>query len=529
MKKKNLLLGLFILPLTTTTMSAKAINTNTININNVTSGIETGDLVSKGANYLLNLIKTKGADFLTGTVVPLLGGVAVNAILTELGIGQYATMIEGFEKIESLCIQTQKQIKELDEKIQKLDDEKYINNILNQVNTFKLNEANAIDAISELIKYENNNLDEVTLNKYREEVYNNLIKDIKFDADSTNIEVAIQKLCENILKPNTSKEYVSIFDLYKNTLGTYQKWDYQSLKPTREFITYITSILLKGVLIATYDASYKIKGLEKDSPVRIAINNRINDMNEAFNDVMSLFKDKLIELDNLENKINTTNLIEYNYKDKKLTMYRKLAHLNVYNKENNAIFLLHEKENNKDYNSMEALHANENFYKIMFNDYNEVKDLYKLNINDFTFKDYVVNCGFDLGNLNNNVKGFYRGALIEDESIATHYSKVDYYDFIIPNKNNRVTFFKTYIDGNVLGELFFGSYDHVDQTIKEAFTYEYLCFVNKDMKLDGYYKETTIGTFTGVDGIGSDVIGGVINGGKYNKNEALKVKEAYFK
>ncbi len=531
MKKKGLLLTLAVLPMAATTMSAKVVNTsNNVKVSPITQGANEEELLAKGGTYLVNLIKTKGCEFLTGNLIPMAGQLAVNTILTQLGIGQYATMIEGFEKIEKLCEKTQRQIKELDEKVQKLDDEKYMNNILNQVNTFRLNEANAIDAIGALIENENNKIDENKLNEYRDQVYNDLINNIKFDADSANVQVAVQKLCENILTPNTSKDYVNIFDLYKNTLGTYQKWNYETLKPTREFITYISSVLLKGVLIANYDASYRIKGLDKDNPIRTAYQNRILDMTKAFNKVMGLFKNKLDELDNLEKDINTYNIIEYNYKGKNIKMFRYLAHINMYEKENNAMLLFNgRKGREKTYNSLANLIANEDFYKLMFNDYNEIKDLYKIDNNEFGFKDYVTTCGFNLGTLKSNVKGFYRQTFFEDESVPTHWTKVDYYDLNEPNKNHRVTAFKSYVDGGRLSEVFLGKYDHIDQVPKEGFNNEYLCFVTSDYKLNGYYGDIVPGTCTGVDGIGSDIVKGIPSGGDYNPETALKLQDSYLK
>ncbi len=527
MKMKSLLLTLVGLHMTAAAMNVKAFNaSDDLKVSPVTlNAIQQGEESSaKGGTYLVDLIKAKGCNFLTGSLPSTEGQSVVDTILAQLGIGHFTDAIVEFEKIEESCQQTQKQIKKLDEKTQKSDDEKYMNDILNQVSAFKSNKADAIDEIGALIHGENNGTGE------KEHGYNDLIKNIKSDVDGANIQAVVQKLCESISRPNASKDNVSIFDLYKNTLGTYQKWNYETLKPTREFITYISSILLKGILIANYDAAYGIKGLNENDSARIDYQSRISDMSKAFNEVMGVFKNKLDELDALEKDINTSHFIEYDYKGKNIKMFSYLAHINMYEKENNAMLLFNGKKGkDKTYNSLANLHANEDFYKLMFEDYSEIKDLYESEGNEFGFKDYVTTCGFNLGTLNDNVKGFYRQTFFEDPSIPTHWTKVDYYDLNVPNKNHRVTAFKSYVDGGRLTEAFLGKYDHIDQTPREAFNNEYLCFVDANYKLDGFYGDIVPNTCTGVDGIGSDIVTGIPNGGNYDPETALKLKDSYLK
>ncbi len=464
-------------------------------------------------SYLLDGLKTAGGSF-AGYIASDVGKFCFKKVLTSMGFDMRSDEEKKFDQIgqqlKSLQNSLTQGITDVKRKIVEIHNKDIMNGVLGLLDQIQTPVASKFAILGDIAAKEDKKEDTKELDKEKQEFLVGLTE-LKFEKLSqNNLWNAVENLAKNITVPYSADKSLKLFDLYEDTYGVAEKWDYMTIQPRKNFIAYV-GFLVNGLCqLAQLSANYKISQLNAgDSNIK-GYEVGVQAMLKAVNDLNSLFKDELVKLDEIQKKHDQDHLITYRertfdtdgnivVKDG-ITLSTSLLPVTPADNDHNYISYENTAENPtetiKNFNSPDTVYYEnviytldcsnqEDLYKKIFADYDTYVKAVGIDSKSFTVKDYLVKAGFTCKDkdLFNKAKGFYKTVedTVYDDSNFWTTDKNDelriyYYNF---EKKNQT--YDVYDAVHFHASTPFSSGDYSKQK-RDAINDYYLCFVNPDQK-----------------------------------------------
>lgn len=470
----------------------------------------------------------RGGANLIGAAVGGLGSVAFNSLLSGMGIDMRSNEEKQLDKISTQLDVIQKDLKQgisdIKRRVTQIRNENIMNDLLTKFATIQTPVAGKMATMIDIGKKElNDKYDKKELDKEKETFYQGL-SDMKFDKlNGNNLWSETENLAKTVLTPYLANVSINLDDLYEETYGTIETWDYMTIAPRTKFIGYIGSLVNSLAQLANLKASYDMSKLKEGDSNLLDYKVGVNSMIKAVNDMNGAFKTKLEKLAAIQKKHDEQHLITHRErvidKDGNLTIKdgrtvsSKLYAVTPGDNDRNLIAYDHDDKNyiNGYYgggygacvpNYVNYIYtldctSNKDLYQAIFNEYNDYKAVVD---NKLTMKDYLYKVGFscDDKDLFDKAKGFY--SRIDDNTYTgseDNFWKTDkhnelrvrYYDF---NNTKFEESASAYSDTRLFKNGWFSDYNYSGRKTDNFDNY-YLVLVNEDQKtIEGKIVKTEV-------------------------------------
>ena len=255
-------------------------------------------------DFLLDALKTGGKSAISG-VVSSLATTAINSFLQELG---FDTRSITEKKLDALS-EKMDQLKEImtagyaniTRKIVEIHNKDVIDRLFDQIQDVRspvVAQLKGLVSISE--KELDESYDKTKLAQEKQTFYEGLDKITFVKVSGNELWFAAENLANSIIKPSQSDGSLKLFDLYDETFGALETWDYMTIKPRKQFISYLAMLVNGLAELAKIQASHKASAYEEGDANRLVIEQGVSDMAKAVNALNEQFQAQLIELDNIQ-------------------------------------------------------------------------------------------------------------------------------------------------------------------------------------------------------------------------------------
>ncbi len=522
---------------------AKSVEKND-NVENHTLHINNNNVMFKGpatagtettggfdvAGMFLDGLKYSGANFIC-YLASTFGKEGFNSAMASLGFDMRSTEEK---KLDEICQQLKdiqqnlsKGFSDVKRKIVEIHNKDIMNDLLSKLGTIQTPVLSKMAILADIAKKEQNStVDKAELENQKKEFYKGL-DELKFPSlSSNNLWNAAEQLANSFIVPYSVDKSVKLFDLYEESYGTAETWDYMTVQPRKKFITYVGFLVNSLCQLAQLSAGSQMSQLKTGDSNLIGYEQGVRSMIKAVNTLNGQFKDELIKLDAIQKKHDVDHLITYRNRivDKEgniviqdgVTLSTSLLPVTPGNNDFNYISYQREGNNpayvQKDaMGSQNSIYENviytldctsqEDLYKKVFADYANYIKAVCVDTKSFSVKDYLVAAGFTCKykDLFDKAKGFYKGVehaefRPSDDGIWTtnihDELRVYYYDFGNINADGKS--YDVYDDVNQYRSNPFDSTKYTNSE-RDAIDNYYFCFVNPDQKtVFGKLKKTVI-------------------------------------
>ncbi len=466
-------------------------------------------------SFFLDGLKAGGGSFI-GYIASDLAKAGFKCALTSLGFDMRSDEEQKFDHISEQLKIMQNSLtqgfSDVKRKIVELHNKDIMNGLLGQLDQIQTPVAAKFAILADLAKKETNNTDAKELEKEKQAFLAGL-SELKFEKLSeNNLWNAAETLAKNFTVPYSVDRSLKLFDLYEESYGVAEKWDYMTIQPRKNFIAYV-GFLVNGLCqLAQLSANYKMSQLNAGDSNLKGYELGVQNMIKAVNELNAQFKDELVKLDEIQKKHDQDHLITYRDrvvdKDGNITVKDGVtlstSLLPVTPADNDYNYVSFERDGDNPTNIIRTFNApdvvlyenviytldcteQEKIYKQVFEDYATYIKAVGKDSKTFTMKDYLISAGFTCKNqdLYNKAKGFYRSIQdkVFDQSNIWKTDKNDelrvyYYGFNETNPNGNAYDVYSAVHGYAGNP--FASVKYSKQN-RDANTY-YLCFVNPDQK-----------------------------------------------
>ena len=262
---------------------------------------------------LVDILKMSGKSLVSGVVSSLVT-TGFNALLKEMG---FDTRSVTEKKLDNLA-EKMDELKELvangytniTRKVVEIHNKDVLDKLLEKIQDVRspiVSQMAALVSISE--KELDETYDKSKLEAEKETFYKSL-KNLHFVTLSGNeLWFAAENLANSILKPSQADGSLKLFDLYDETFGALETWDYMTVKPRTQFISYLAMLTNGLAELAKIEASNKIKGLDEGDANRIAVETGVKNMATAVNALNEEFQKQLLDLEQIKKDHDESKLM----------------------------------------------------------------------------------------------------------------------------------------------------------------------------------------------------------------------------
>lgn len=480
-------------------------------------------------DWLSKSILEKGADFMKSGISSL-ALYAFKTACMEMGIDVRDATTKKIDQIIDQLNQITKQLAkgfdDLTKKMQKVEDDQCMRAVLDLITEVKSPiyvEMTKLESIAQ--KEDDESYDQDTLAKQKQTFVDGLQKNLNFYGLSNQVWHSTEMLAKKFLYPNSVKTSQTLMDLYDNTLGANDLWDYQSYAPRMQFIQQCSFLVNSLALLSKLDAAREMSTYDsEDDPNVDGLKRGISDMCEAVNAVNGMFQKELEKLEAIRERHDdedcptmshlkrTFDSSGFVHVTTDFTVSAYLATVGV----DDVVWT----DTVDDYYSDGYSHcfksyvANEDIYKIVLDDYSFYVDNYETE-EGYTVKHFLRDMGFRVPESRqadyDKAIGLYRGVdcRTKDRGIFRgwdYYAYFKYYD--LDGKEATKDYCR-------VGQTFWKNYDDAENYLDNLYS-KFVAFVDPDnKKLLG----TTYWTIAHRDNKdSSDLIGHFYKGNKSNSS-----------
>lgn len=337
-------------------------------------------------------------------------------------------------------------------------------------------------------------------------------------------------LAKKLLYPNPTKKTQTLMDLYDNTLGANEVWDYQGYAPRIQFIQECAFLVNSLALLSKLEAAREISKYQPGDSNIDGIKQSVVYMCDAVNAINEMFQAELKKLDVIKQNHDdedcpTMSHIQRTFDSAGFvhisTDYTVSAYLATISLED-VVW----KNTVADYYSDSYSHcfksfkAEESIYNLVYSDYSNYINCCQVE-EGYNLKYYLRDLGFRVPESRqeefDDAIGFYKDINVTHESRGflrgtDYYAGYRYYDWNGDLKTNRYC---------RVGETFWKKYDD-EEIYSDAIKQKMVTFVNKDnTKLEG----STIWTIAHrIDDKDSKLIDHFYKGTSYNDTDYASYK-----
>ena len=357
-------------------------------------------------DWLSQAILDKGKSFLESGISSL-ATYAFKTACAEMGIDVRDATTKKIDQIQKTLDIMQIQIKQgfddAAKREQQKEDRTSMNEILDRIGEVKSPILSEMKILETIAQKEEAGVDKATLDAEKERFVNAMPTNLNFYGLSNKVWHSTEMLAQQFTSPNKSLLTQTLMDVYDNTLGANDIWDYQSLAPRMNFIKECAFLINSMALLAKIEAASDIsKYPEGDSNIE-GIKSSIEAMANAVNTVNEVFQKELIKLQEIKDKHDdpvapTMSHYKRTYdKDGFLTLstdYTVSAYLATVGVDDvvwqNTVDDFYDNGTSHCFKTFEA---NKDFYSTLYNDYSFYIANYQTST-DYNLKYYLRDLGF---------------------------------------------------------------------------------------------------------------------------------------
>ncbi len=473
----KLLIGLAALGIATgVANNAAAPTANTSNVLKVDMSINnpnTLKVVNEELDWLSKAILEKGADFMKSGLSSL-ATYAFKTACMEMGIDVRDATTKKIDQIiaqlDKISNQIQQGFDDLTKKAQQVEDRGVMNDVLkliNQVKTPVYSEMKTLEVIAQ--REQEEGYDQEFLEEQKENFINGFKTKLNFYGLSNEVWHSTELLAYALAAPNPSKPSQSLMDLYDNTLGANDIWDYQSYAPRVQFVQQCSFLLNSLALLSKLDAAKEISQYKPGDANIEGIQNSIDNMCKAVNIVNGIFQKELEKLSEIKARHDdeicpTMSHLKRTFDkdgyvhittDYTVSAYLATITISDVTYQNTCA----DYYNDGYSHCFKSFKAEDDFYTMILNDYSFYVNTYKVD-EDYNFKVYLRDLGFRIPEYRQSAFdeaiGLYKDVQVKrvDRGVfwgADYYSYYNYYDWKGNQASNNIsrvgeTFWKNYDD-----------------------------------------------------------------------------------
>lgn len=261
-------------------------------------------------DFILDGVKAGGKAAISG-VVSSLATTAINSFLKELGFDT-RSIVE--KKLDALSNKMD-ELKELmaagysniTRKMVEIHNKDVLDKLLEKISDVR---SPVVAQLAGLVSISEKELDETydkaKLAQEKEEFYKGLDKITFVKVSGNELWFAAENLANSIIKPSESDGTLKLFDLYEETFGALETWDYMTIAPRKQFISYLATLVNGLAELAKIQASYKASAYVEGDANRIVIEKGVEGMANAVNALNEQFQSQLLALDEIQKDHDTS-------------------------------------------------------------------------------------------------------------------------------------------------------------------------------------------------------------------------------
>ncbi len=255
-------------------------------------------------DYLLDALKTGGKSAISG-VVSSLATTAINTFLKELGFDTRSITEKKLDALSDKMDQLKDMMAagyaNITRKMVEIHNKDVLDKLLEKIQDVRspvVAQLKGLVSISE--KELDESYDKAKLAQEKETFYQGLDNITFVKVSGNELWFAAENLANSILKPSQADGSLKLFDLYEETFGALETWDYMTVKPRKQFISYLAMLVNGLAELAKIQASHKASAYEEGDANRIVIEQGVSDMAKAVNSLNEQFQAQLLELEEIE-------------------------------------------------------------------------------------------------------------------------------------------------------------------------------------------------------------------------------------
>ena len=442
-------------------------------------------------DWLSQSILDKGTEFLKSGISTLALYTFKTACM-EMGIDVRDATTKKIDQILSQLNQIEVELKEgfesLTKKAQQVQDTDTMNKILARINEVKspiLAEMKVLEAIAEK---EDAGVDQETIDKEKAEFINAFPTNLNFYGLSNKVWHSTELLAQQFTSPNSVKTSQTLMELYDNTLGANDIWDYQSYAPRMNFVKECAFLINSMALLGKIEAANEIsKYAPGDSNIE-GIKTAVEQMCAAVNTVNGVFQKELQKLYTIKQNHDdperptmshlkrTFDSSGYVHVTTDYTVSAYIATIGL----NNVVWknTVDDFYNDGTSHCFKTYVASTDFYSMLYSDYSFYVNNYTVD-EDYNLKYYLRDLGFRIPDGKQDdfdeAIGIYKNIDVRREDRGflrgvDYYARYNYYDW-----NGKLSS-KDYCR---VGETFWKHYDD-ESLYQDAINKKMIAFMNAD-------------------------------------------------
>ncbi len=449
-------------------------------------------------DWISQSILDKGMDFMKSGISSL-AAYAFKTACAEMGIDVRDATTKKIDQIiaqlKEIYAQLEQGFQDLTKKAQSVQDSDNMNKvleILDDVRSPVLVEMQTLESIA--AKENIPDYDQDFLEQQKVNFVEGFKEKLIFYSLSNQVWHSTELLCKKLLYPNPSKKTQTLMDLYDNTLGANEVWDYQGYAPRIHFIQECAFLVNSLGLLSKLEAAREISKYQPGDSNIDGIKESVKIMCDSVNAINEMFQKELKKLDTIKKNHDDENCPTMSHLKRTFdadgfvhisTDYTVSAYLatitvdDVVWKNTVADFY-----NDSYSHCFKSFKAEDSIYNLIYSDYAFYIKNYQTEDN-YNLKYYLRDLGFRIPESRqedfDNAIGIYKDIDVTHESRGflrgtDYYAGYRYYDWNGDLKT------KNYCR---VGETLWRNYDD-EEIYSDALKNKMVAFVNKDnTKLEG--------------------------------------------
>lgn len=464
-------------------------------------------------DYLIDALKLSGKTLISTTISSLVQS-GISSLLTELGYDTRSIEQQKLDQIDAKLTELQNTVKEgfqnvLRKQVQ-IRNEEAMNRLLDKVAEVKDPTMVLLNTLNDLAKkelsgaYSDEDLQRQRLTFAKD------CDSLRFNTLSANtVWYSTSLFASAILSPYPANSSLGLWDLYEDTFGALETWDYMTVQPRTEFICYLAFLVNGLAQLSKIAADYRLSLLPEGDSNRLTITNGIKNMADDVNVLNEKFQDELKKLDEIQEAHDNKHIITHRDRNVDsqgnlvitdgVSLSTRLMPVNVGNSDYNYITYDHDEgatfikdgsgigQGGHYSHFVYALTCKDQFmmYEMIYDEYRAYAASigYAGKYTEFTIKDYLATVGFTCRESEkeyfNKTEGFYVHTLKTEKSTDLSNSSISLttvlYDF-------KTQFISMWDFSSVLIYRKWSDPGNPKYTRYYSMGHWYLCFLDPDQK-----------------------------------------------
>lgn len=265
-------------------------------------------------DYLTDAIKTWGKSMISKGMTSLIE-LGVNGLLSELGYDTRSIEQKKLDQIIDQLTELQNTVKQGLENIirqqVKIRNQTIMDGLLSKVDEVSGPITSAVRTLNLISQRELSGMYPLKVLQEERRTFAKGVSELKFSSLTPNaIWYSTKMLATTIMKPSQTTS-ISLWDLYEDTYGAAETWDYLSIGPRRQFISYLAFLVNSMAELSKVAADYEISLLPEGDVNIETIKDGVVQMVNTVNLLNEQFQTKLLDLDAIEKKHDTDHIITH--------------------------------------------------------------------------------------------------------------------------------------------------------------------------------------------------------------------------